>query len=131
MHKDQLLEIVKFLDADVPLHKEMEAILGIGSEFGSAWYSSQKEHWVKWLAEYETPGFYGRQTKTKRDARYIYNHIMCPPMLFWLAEAACVPKLELKAAFRAVIAAKPNPAKRCAALRQHVRWELVELSLKP
>jgi hypothetical protein len=64
---------------------------GIWSAKG-VWYKSQKEHLLGWLSEYDGPGFYNRKTWEGRSAKYIYNHIGCPPMLFWLAEAAGVPK---------------------------------------
>lgn len=45
------------------------------------WYRTQKEHWLGWLAEYQTPGGYGRTPDLSRGAQYAYNHILCPPML--------------------------------------------------
>jgi hypothetical protein len=130
MQKQKLLDYIKNLDPDVPLHKKLEHELQVGVGFGSAWYSSQKEHWIRWLSEYDTAGVYGRQVRPDRDSRYIYNRIMCPPMLFWLAEAAGVPKTDLEYAFDAVIAAKPNPAIRCAALRKEITWGDVEHCLR-
>jgi hypothetical protein len=56
------------------------------------WYKSQKEHWLGWLSEYDGPGFYGRKTNGSRSAEYAYNHIVCPPMVLWLAEASGVEK---------------------------------------
>jgi hypothetical protein len=40
------------------------------------WYTTQKQHWVGWLGEYQGPGFYGRRTGSRRDAEYAYNHIV-------------------------------------------------------
>lgn len=36
-----------------------------------AWYDTQKEHWLGWLADYDGPGYYGRQHRgaATRDAR--------------------------------------------------------------
>lgn len=51
---------------------------------------------------------------------------MCPPMLFWLAEASGVSENRLVSAFEAVIAAEPKPAKRCAAFRNCVAWGDIE-----
>lgn len=71
---------------------------------------------------------YGRNVVPTRSSEYIYNHIMCPPMLFWLAEASGVSDVDLRKAFRAVVTAKPNPAKRCAAFRKQVPWKTIEMS---
>src|ERR1700730_18668119 len=67
------------------------------------WYSSQKEHWMGWLSEYDGPGAYGRKSWTGRTAEFVYNHINCPPMLLWLAGAVGVPKKNLLAAKRTAL----------------------------
>ena len=54
------------------------------------WYQTQKEHWLGWLREYEGPGAYGRKPNQSRDAKFAYNHVVCPEMLLWLIEAAGV-----------------------------------------
>jgi hypothetical protein len=102
----------------------LEQALGEGIGFG-AWYSSQKEHWLGWLGEYDGPGAYGRQTGKARGARYVYNHIQCAPMLFWLAEALEVEENALDAAFEAVLAAPKRNASLCAALRRVIPWDVV------
>ncbi len=53
-------------------------------------YTSQKEHWIGWLSEYNGPGFYGRKATAGRSAEFVYRHVVCPPMLLWLAEATGV-----------------------------------------
>ena len=55
------------------------------------WYHSQKEHWLGWLSEYRGPGAYGRKNGN-RSAEFVYNHIVCPPMVLWLGEALGVSK---------------------------------------
>lgn len=51
------------------------------------WYKTQKEHWLGWLKEYNGPGAYGRKTAQKRDARFAYNHVVCPELLLYLIRA--------------------------------------------
>ena len=34
------------------------------------WYTSQQEHWLGWLAEYDGPGAYGRKTSKRRSAGF-------------------------------------------------------------
>jgi hypothetical protein len=64
---------------------------------------SHKEHWLGWLADYDGPGYYGRRVpKEPRSMRFIYGHINCAPMLLWLAEAAGLPKQQLRLADHAL-----------------------------
>ena len=113
--------------------RAMEQAIGIGVGFDGAWYRSQKEHWLGWLAEYSGPGAYGRSSQTPRDARHAYNHIQCAPMLFWLAEALGVEEPRLDVAFTAVTEIDVKGAPQCAALRRALPWDTVEhqLSLWP
>ena len=94
------------------------------------WYKSQKEHWLGWLKEYDGPGFYNRKTHCGRDAKYIYNHVMCSPMVLYLPEALGVSQALIKKAFSEVIKAKdPSMAKQCGIIRRVIPFELVEKEL--
>jgi hypothetical protein len=75
---------------------------GVWSDEG-VWYKTQKEHWLGWLSEYDGPGAYSRKSWSGRSAEYVYNHINCPPMLLWLAEAAGVSKRHVLTAKRAAL----------------------------
>jgi len=46
---------------------------GIWSANG-VWYTSQKEHWLGWLSEYNGPGAYDRKIWRGRSAKFAYNH---------------------------------------------------------
>jgi hypothetical protein len=75
--------------------------------------------------EYDGPGFYGRAS-AKRSAAFVYNHINCPPMLIWLAEAAGVPETKLATAIEdALNGAKPWPSQ-CASIRRVIPWQDIE-----
>jgi hypothetical protein len=104
--------------------RAMETALREGTGFNKAWYRSQKEHWLGWLAEYDGPGAYGR-SDAKRDARFVYNHIQCAQMLFWLSEALDTPSDILNTTFEAVVAAPNRGAQQCAALRSHLPWDQI------
>ena len=94
------------------------------------WYKSQKEHWMGWLGEYDGPGFYGRKTHTGRDAKYIYNHIMCSPMLLYFPDALGVSAELIKKAYDEVIQTNdPKMAKQCGIIRKTIPFELVEKEL--
>src|SRR5262245_48141469 len=98
---------------------------------GQAWLGpeaelrDQKEHWIGWLEEYDGPGYYGRKNPG-RSAEFIYNHLHCPPMLLWLAEAAGARKPVLRRAWAAVLAARTSLTSQSAALRSVLPWAEVE-----
>lgn len=50
------------------------------------WYLSQKEHWLGWLGGYLGLGAYGRKN-WNRDAKFAYNHVVCPELLMYLVRA--------------------------------------------
>jgi deoxyribodipyrimidine photolyase-like uncharacterized protein len=51
------------------------------------WYKTQKEHWLGWLSDYNGLGGYGRKPGQNRDARFAYNHVVCPNLLLYLIRA--------------------------------------------
>jgi hypothetical protein len=101
---------------------------GIWDNHG-VWYTSQKEHWIGWLSQYDGPGAYNRKTWKGRSAEFAYNHVRCPPMLLWLAEMAGVPKKNVLAARRSALEAPRNLGSQCAALREAIPWAVVGSSL--
>jgi len=113
----------------LPRTKELETAISVGASYDGAWYRSQKENWLGWLAEYNGPGAYGRTDHAQRNAAYIYNHIQCAPMLFWLAEALELPEDILDAAFKAITSIEAKGAQQCAALRNHIPWGILEQRL--
>jgi hypothetical protein len=95
------------------------------------WYLTQKEHWLGWLREYHGPGAYGRVPgQPRRDAKFAYNHIVCPDMLLWLITAAGVsPKLVTDARRSASRVHSHSLNQQAAAIRRHVPWEILMESL--
>jgi hypothetical protein len=55
-------------------------------------HGSHRAHWIGWLSEYESTGYYGRKRSRPRSAGYIYQHLHCAPMVIWLAELAGVDR---------------------------------------
>ena len=93
-------------------------------------YKNQKEHWLGWLGDYDGPGFYQRKTHAGRDAKYIYNHIMCSPMLLFLPEAIGVSTELIKRAYNEVITTnEPKMAKQCAIIRSIIPFEVIDEKL--
>jgi hypothetical protein len=100
---------------------------GVWSDEG-VWYTSQKEHWQGWLSEYDGPGAYGRKRWRGRSAEFVYNHIGCPPMLLWLAEAAGLSRSHVLAAKRSALSARRNRATHCALIRKAIPWSAIDNS---
>jgi len=89
---------------------------------------SQKQHWVGWLSEYHGPGHYRRKTKSRRDAKFAYNHSQCPAMLIWLAGRVGVSARLIESAADEAME-YGNKASQCAAIRRHIPWILIECRL--
>ncbi len=49
-----------------------------------------RDKWLRWLSEYDEPGYYKRLAGMNRSAKFAYNHIASPEMLLWLVQAAGV-----------------------------------------
>jgi hypothetical protein len=113
-----------------PITESFERALRESGRWGRkpVWYASQKQHWLGWLSEYDSPGYYGRKHRGQ-SAEFAYNHIMCPPMLLWLAEASGIRKKKILEAKDAALSARPTLASQCASIRKCIPWDVVELSL--
>jgi hypothetical protein len=91
---------IKRLRIKAPITESYERALikrGVWSK-EDVWYTTQKEHWLGWLSEYDGPGAYDRKTLSGRSAEFVFNHINCPPMLLWLIEAVGLPREQVLAA---------------------------------
>ena len=91
-------------------------------------YQTQKEHWLGWLDPSAGTGTYPRKNNDERDSRDVYNRIVEPKMLVWLATAAQVERTLLHAATTAANAAEKMPSK-SAAIRKFIPWAVVEAAL--
>ena len=94
----------------------------------NVWYRNQKEHWIGWLKEYEGPGAYGRQNKIKRNARFVYNHVVCPGLLLYLIRAIPLDEELIKCSEKA--ASRGNTLmEKSGLIRKVVPWELIYTAL--
>lgn len=109
--------------------RALERSLRIGAGFGKAWYSNQKEHWLRWLSEYDTVGAYGRTPAGNLPCEAIYNRLQCPPMAFWLGEALGVPKWRLTTAYWAATNAPSQHGRQTAAVRSEIPWRDIEAAI--
>lgn len=128
MTPQSLSRKIKRLRIGAPITAGYECALmarGVWSNEG-VWYTTQKEHWLGWLSEYDGPGAYGRKAQSGRTAEFVYNHINCPPMLLWLAEAAEVSKRDVLTAKRSALSARPSRGTHCAVIRRAIPWPMIE-----
>lgn len=129
MNPKALVELLVDLPAQPPITTALEARLSKGDRAKQVWYRTQKEHLIRWLTEYDSPGAYGRKVHSGRSAAFAYNHIMCPPMALWLGEAVgLAPEVVQKAADAVINAGDRLPAQN-AALRKIIPWTMIEARL--
>src|SRR5579885_2598168 len=130
MSPNTLARKISSFAARPPITTDFESKLQVEGRWSRTgfWYGSQKQHWRGWLSGYHGPGFYKRK-KWGRDAKYAYNHLLCPPIVLWLAEASGVPKQTVMRAMKSALSASPSLASQCAAIRKVVPWEILEKRL--
>lgn len=92
---------------------------------GTVWYTSQKDHLLGWLGDYDTAGAYARRNPGQ-DAKFFYTRFQCVQGLLWLAEALGEEEATLRRAILAVDAAGRNSAAQCGAFRRVVPWSRIE-----
>jgi hypothetical protein len=135
MSPEELAQHIKKLPARPPLTMAFEEAWSArwasdaGEKERPVWYTSQKEHWLGWLSEYDGLGAYGRKPGSGRDAKFVYNHINNAAMLMWLAEASGLPEATVVVAQRAALDAGPNFASTCAGVRRVIPFAAVEGAL--
>jgi hypothetical protein len=127
MNPRTLSSKISKLTSKAPITTEFERNLQKLRIWGEApvWYSTQKEHWLGWLKGYSGPGFYERKN-WNRDAEFVYNHIVCPPMVLWLGEASGISAGLVRKAKQVALHAKPNLSAQAAAIRKVIPWGLIE-----
>ena len=108
----QFIQVIKRLPSDPPV------------DHPKVWYWTQKEHWLGWLGDYEGPGAYGRKTGVKRDAKYAYNHIVCPELLMYLIRSIPLKKDLIEAAEKAYQTGSSQMEK-SGAIRKVAPWSEV------
>ncbi|MCC6174003.1 MAG: hypothetical protein IT305_01760 [Chloroflexi bacterium] len=117
---DQFIRAIERLPSDPPQRAP------------GVWFTTQKEHWLGWLRQYDGPGAYNRipasQLPRPHDAKWVYNHVVNPYMLFWLVETAGVRPERVEAA-RNGLAADASLMARAGAIRRHVPWADIAAAL--
>ncbi len=112
----QFIQAIKRLPEDEP------------REYPHKWYRTQKQHWLGWLEEYDGSGAYGRKTSLKRDAKYAYNHVVCPEILMYLFRVIPLQPELVKAAESAYQEGS-TMMENSGAFRKVVPWAEIYLAL--
>ena len=116
---------IKRLPEVAPITLDFEtAITARADRRKDPWYASQKEHWLGWLREYNGPGYYGRKSWDV-DGEQVYNRVVNPAMLVWLAEASGVEQEELRSAVAATLEAPSNMAAQSGCFRKCIPWSRI------
>lgn len=94
------------------------------------WYESQKEHWIGWLLDYRSPGAYDRKVTAGRDAKFVYNRVVCPDLLLFLATGAGVDPKLVRQARAAARGAGTTQMAQSGAIRRVLPWSTVLAALQ-
>lgn len=112
----ELLAVIRSLPPDPPRERP------------GKWYRTQQEHWIRWLSDYDGPGAYGRTNPSPRDARTVYNRVVEPGMLLYLASAAGVDGELVQTAEREAAVAN-SLMQASGRVRRLIPWELLAAHL--
>jgi hypothetical protein len=67
------------MEERISIAEFISAIERLPTDEPRVWYTTEKQHWLGWLSQYNTAGAYGRVPGQNHDARYAYNHVVNPP----------------------------------------------------
>lgn len=130
MTKEQLRARIARLPGHAPRSDRFEKALAIRKDRREdPWYGSQKEHWLGWLKDYRGPGYYGRKTWDV-VAEGVYNRVVNPAMLVWLADAAGVPAPDVTRAAKAALDGGSTMMQQSGSIRRVVPWRMIEERLR-
>ncbi len=85
-------------------------------------YPTHRDHWIGWLKEYNGPGYYGRR-HWDRDARFVYQHLCCGPMIVWLNEAAGEDPALIRRTIKEMQRGAPRAQTEAMIARRFLPWE--------
>jgi len=112
----QFIKVIERLPSDEP-----KVRLGI-------WYTTQNQHWLGWLDNYNTVGAYGRKPGMNRDAKFAYNHVVCPELLLYLIKAINIPPDLIELAEQAYQSGMTEMEK-SGKIRKIVSWSIIYVTI--
>jgi hypothetical protein len=108
--------------------RALEKAKGPQQEQKEVWYKTQHEHWLGWLGAYQGPGAYDRED-WERTSEFVYNHIVNPQMLIFLAEPTGIDSALVESAVEAALSKRTMMAM-SGAIRRILPWRMVEPALR-
>lgn len=84
----------------------------------------QKEHWLDWLNDYNNNGAYGRTPGQNRDAKWAYNHVVCPELILYLIKAINIDP-QLISAADSIYAEDTTMMHKVGEIRKLIPWTLI------
>jgi hypothetical protein len=104
--------------------RRLPAMMPLTEPLFKSGYDTHKDHWIGWLGEYGTPGYYSRSDISITDARTVYQRLNCGPMIVWLNEAAGEKPVLIRATIREMKLCGNRRAQTEAKIaRAHHPWE--------
>lgn len=122
MHVRDFVRILRRLEPHRPISDSYERDR---PQVSGAWWSSQKEHMIRWFGDQESRGS-GAFTRNEPNlsARTTYNRLQCPAAFVWMAEALGEDPVTVRTAADAA-REESNARKRPAVLRSHLPWHRI------
>lgn len=125
----ELISILEPLDersGDLTQFYDLKEAEFIGDRYNHQDDRTVKEHWLSWLGEYHSAGYYNRKIVSGTTARDVYNRLLCPNMLIWLAERSEMPPSLILKAINVSVKGNTHLASICRKIRTVISWEMVE-----
>ncbi|WP_147436286.1 hypothetical protein [Mycetocola manganoxydans] len=122
MHVRDFARVLRRLEPHLPVSDAYERDL---PQLRGTWWSSQKEHMVRWFSDQDSRGS-GAFTRAEPNtsARKTYNRLLCPAAVVWMAEALGEHPVVVQEAADAA-RDEPGARKRSGLLRKHLPWERI------
>ena len=117
-----------FTDAFSARWRQSPKARGAQREVEDVGYDTQHDHWLGWLDGYESEGAYGRKNWS-RSAEFVYNHVVNPQMLIYVAEAVNMDRDLLTKAVDGALASQGTMSSMSGAIRRVVPWKMLEAAL--
>lgn len=121
-HVDDFVRVLRSLEPHLPISDAYERDC---PQKQGAWWSSQKEHMIRWFRSQNSHGSGSFTRKTPNtSARRTYNRLLCPAAFVWMAEALGEEPGVVQAAADAA-RSESNARKRPGLLRKYLPWSRI------
>lgn len=119
--------------AQPPRTTALEQQIKIGTGFHNKWYRSQREHWLGWLVAKDCEAHAKGQDPAMINAKPRWQHLMCSPAMYWVAECAGVHEDRLRHAEAMAIEAARIRGKdghpHGTMMRKALPWDVIQSAI--